>query len=239
MTSEIVQCLQQVDRERERREQEPGLAARVHQVKLFQQRRFEATYRDLALLPRYRDAVRFFLLDLYGPLEFRQRDREFARIVPKIEAFFPSAVRSTVLTLVRLHALSEKFDTEMALSITDGPLNAAEYVRAWQDVGREARRRDQLKLALALGTALDFHTRHRWLTRTLKLMRAPARAAGLCAMQAFLERGMTAFHGMQGATEFLSIIETRESSLIDALFSGDGKFIQVEPESKYFPSSAF
>ncbi|MCC7151822.1 MAG: hypothetical protein IT501_07440 [Rubrivivax sp.] len=228
MASEILQLLEQVERERQRRHQQPTLAAAVQEVKGFQQHRFAASYRDLSLSPRYRDVVRFFLADLYGPLDYQQRDRDFARIVPRIEALFPSAVRSTVLSLARLHALSEELDTAMALAVPDGPLSAADYARAWRAVGRQGDRLHQLQLVLALGAALDLHTRHAWLRRALRLMRAPARAAGLSAMQGFLERGMHAFSAMQGADEFLRVVQTREASLITALFAGDDEALGVD-----------
>ena len=41
----------------------------------------------------------------------------------------------------------------------------------------------------------------------------PARAAGLGALQSFLESGFDTFRAMHGAREFLAQIETRERSL--------------------------
>jgi hypothetical protein len=52
-------------------------------------------------------------------------------------------------------------------------------------------------------------------------MRHPARAAGLGALQAFLERGCSAFLKMHGAGEFLSTIDRRERALMNSIFAGD------------------
>jgi len=72
-----------------------------------------------------------------------------------------------------------------------------------------------------VGRSLDRHTRSRVLRASLKAMRGPARAAGLGALQAFLETGFDAFGAMRGAREFLATIETRETALVERLFQPD------------------
>jgi hypothetical protein len=57
------------------------------------------------------------------------------------------------------------------------------------------------------------------LRHSLRLMRGPARAAGLGALQSFLEAGFDTFRGMRGAEEFLSLIGQRERALAAALFA--------------------
>ena len=56
---------------------------------------------------------------------------------------------------------------------------------------------------LAVGVALDSYTRNPLLRHTLRLMRTPAQAAGLSALQTFLERGFDTFRAMKGADTFL------------------------------------
>ena len=51
-------------------------------------------------------------------------------------------------------------------------------------------------------------------------MRGPAAAAGLGALQGFLERGFDTFREMGGAREFLAVIANRERALAAALFGG-------------------
>ena len=57
------------------------------------------------------------------------------------------------------------------------------------------------------------------------MMRRPAQAAGLDALQIFLEAGFDTFARMsgkgEGAKVFLGVIQKEESALIDALFSAD------------------
>ena len=56
------------------------------------------------------------------------------------------------------------------------------------------------------------------LRTSLKAMRGPARAAGLGALQTFLESGFEAFGAMRGAHEFLATIRERETELARRLF---------------------
>ena len=57
------------------------------------------------------------------------------------------------------------------------------------------------------------------LGQSLRLMRGPARAAGLSSLQHFLESGFDAFKSMGGAGEFLETIAGREHELAERLFA--------------------
>src|SRR4051812_23857649 len=103
----IAAQLSVVEAERARRAEEPGLLARVTDLKAFQQRRFSRTYADLLASARYGPASRYFLDELYGPADFSRRDAQFARVAPAIVRLFPEEVAETVAVLAELHALSE------------------------------------------------------------------------------------------------------------------------------------
>jgi hypothetical protein len=75
-------------------------------------------------------------------------------------------------------------------------------------------------LMLSVGSALDGYTRNLLLRHSLRVMRAPAQAAGLGALQEFLERGFDTFRQMRGAQEFLALIARRERDLAARLFAG-------------------
>lgn len=219
MADDLAGWLSSIENLRARVDRDPALAERLAALKHYQQRRMERTYGDLLSSSRYRCAAQFFLVDLYGPLDFRQRDREFARIAPRIKALFPPRVGEAVDRLARLHALTEELDVAMASQLKSSCVRAEDYIEAWQRVGRSDDRWLQLALVLEIGGTLDVLTRQRWLAKSLRLMRGPARAAGLAQLQSFLERGLQSFGSMAGAKEFLSEIERRESSLMTQLFS--------------------
>jgi hypothetical protein len=210
-----------VSGERAARAADAALASRVDALKQYQQRRFELSYADLLAHPRYAGASHFFLDELYGPSDFTQRDAQFARIVPGLVRLFPAEVIDTVVTLAELHALSETFDSAMARHLPTVAVDALAYTRAWQACGEPARRERQIDFLLHVGEDLDRLTRSAVLRHSLRLMRVPARAAGMSALHAFLEAGFDTFGAMRGAGEFLSIIEQRERALAAALFAID------------------
>lgn len=214
----IIAGIDAVRQERERRASDPQLAARVLAVKRHQHSRFERTYADLAAQPRYAAAARFFLDELYGPHDFTDRDSQFARIVPALVRLFPARIVATVRALAELHALSEQLDTAMGTVLASEVIGEMDYRRAWQAVGRRADRRRQIDLMLLVGRALDRYTTDRMLRQTLRLMRRPAAAAGLGALQHFLESGFDAFRAMRGAESFLAEVARREVEISDELF---------------------
>ncbi|MBL0728452.1 FFLEELY motif protein [Piscinibacter sp. HJYY11] len=217
----ILAHLETVERERRTRAATPALQARVQAVKAYQQRRFSHTYADLLKTPRYGAAARFFLDELYGPGDFSQRDAQFARVVPALVRLFPRDVVDTVATLAQLHALSEELDSAMGTKVPDEAVDAGVYLNAWRHVGRLADRQQQIELTLAVGRDLYTLTRKPLLRHSLRMMRGPARAAGLSALQGFLESGFDTFQAMRGAEEFLATVSASEQTLLQALFGAE------------------
>lgn len=223
---EILACLHEVGAQRVLRAQNAALGGAVLAVKAYQHARFMHTYADLLGHARFGAAARFFLDDLYGPGDFTTRDAQFVRIVPALVRLFPHDIVQTVLSLGRLHALSEMLDTEMGQCLArvghEGPsISGPLYAQCWREVGSPARREQQIALMLAVGAALEGYTRNPLLRHSLRLMRGPAQAAGLGALQTFLERGFDTFRAMKGASEFLQTIAVRERTLATRLFNGE------------------
>ncbi|OYT86981.1 MAG: hypothetical protein CFE46_12160 [Burkholderiales bacterium PBB6] len=216
---DILDELSKVEALREQRRADVGLGQRTAALRDYQHRRFARSHADLLTHPQYGAAARFFLEDLYGPTDFGERDAQFVRIVPAIVRMFPAGIVGTVRELAELHALSEDLDNAMARNLAGkGPITASRYVAAWQATGRAADRAHQLALVMRVGEQLDVMTRSRMLRNTLRLMRVPARTAGLAALQAFLERGFDSFAAMGGAAPFLAQLRAREAHLMQYLF---------------------
>lgn len=215
----ILDQLAVVEGERARRAADATLGAAVLQLKSYQRDRFAHTYADLLASARYAAAARFFLDELYGPRDFSDRDAQFARVVPAMVRLFPQEIVDTVDTLARLHALSETLDTRMAELLQGRTIDAWAYTRAWQQSSEPPAREEQIVLTLAIGGALDRLTRKPLLRGSLHLMRGPARAAGLGALQQFLECGFDTFKAMGGAGDFLQCVGDRERALAAALFA--------------------
>jgi len=218
----ILEWLNQVDAQRARRAADPALAQRVLAVKHYQHQRFQHSYADLLAQPRHADATRFFLEELYGPEDFTRRDTQFKRVVPALVRLFPQEVVLTVQTLGELHALSETLDTAMGEAVPGVPVDLAGYIAAWQHVGRRNDREKQIVLTRRVGDALDGYTRNPLLRHSLRLMRGPARLAGLAELQTFLESGFDTFRAMRGAQQFLDTVVQREQAIAAWLFNATG-----------------
>lgn len=218
---QMLALLQLVAAERALRLSEPGLDQRVQVLKRYQQHRFANTYADLLTTPRYQQATRFFLQELYGPGDYTRRDAQFARVVPALVRIFPAEVVATVGRLARLHAISERLDTRMAQSLGVMALDRVSYIAAWQACGEPDQRQLQIDLTIAVGDSLEQLTRKPLLRQALRMMRGPATAAGMSELQTFLESGFDTFRAMGGATDFLQTVRAREQTLAAALFAAD------------------
>jgi hypothetical protein len=210
-----------VEQERDRRRLDPLLAGRVLEVKRFQHERFSGTYHDLLESPASAKAARFFFEELYGPMDFSRRDAEFSRVAPKVAALFPGDIGRIVLSLARLHALSEKLDSQMGAAVSQVPLTDVGYRQAWRAVGQPAARSEQIELVRQVGLALAKPVRNPLIRTTLRMMRGPANAAGLGNLQSVLESGFEAFRQLPDADAFVLTIAVRESAIAAGLFSVD------------------
>lgn len=204
--------------------QAEGLQAAVDDIKHLQARRFRGTYADFLDHPKYAPATRFFLDELYGVHDFARRDAQFARIAGALERLFPEAVAQLATDLSETHALTEVLDHQLAtqwLSL-DAALSPCErYIVAWRRTEARPARERQLAVVQHMGLELQRLTRMKTLRLGLRMMRNPARAAGLDALQHFLETGFDAFAALGDARAFLDTIRERESGWVQALFDED------------------
>ena len=229
----IRDAVAQVERLRQESRDLPDIGRAVAQVKRFQARRFAGTYADLLASGPYGPAARFFLEELYSDRDYAQRDAQFARIATAVERLFPRDVAETAAGLARLHALTESLDHDMARAMgTDDQAEVAAYVEAWKRVGRKEDRQRQLETVISIGAELSRLTRTPGLRLMLKMMRAPASAAGMSSLQRFLEAGFDTFGAVAksrgGAEGFLAIIRDREQQLTHSLFDKDPVACETE-----------
>lgn len=195
--------------------------ARLQELKAFQSARLTASYADIASQPRYREATDFFLHDLYGPKDFSRRDASMLRILPAMTRMLPAGAVQTAALAIELEAVSEELDHRVAIALPAGPIDDASYGEGYRAGSTRAEREHQIEVIVGVGDRLDALVAMPLVYRTLKLMRTPARLAGLEDLQDFLERGFHAFREMDGASEFLALIRQREMTILSRLFSGE------------------
>jgi len=190
-------------------------------LKSWQAARLAITHAQLLRSPRWEPAARFFLEELYAPRDPGTRDRDVARVLPKMERWLPRAALHTLVQALRMDVLSESLDADMALRLRarglvqiEDDLDEGAYAQAYRDCGRLPERREQLELVERLGRSLDHLTRTPMIAASLKMMKKPAELAGLSELHAFLNRGFLAFAHMKGADEFLQRIVQEETQLM-------------------------
>ncbi len=195
----------------------------MRELKHWQAARLARTHADLLAEPRYRDAARFFLDDLYGAKDFSQRDAELTRVIPTLTRLLPDAALSTLADAVELDALSERLDEALACALrpdSAAQITDQDYARAYRNSATRPEREHQLDLVLVVGRSLDRLVKHPLIGRLLAAMGGPARMAGLTAMHEFLVGGFEAFRRIGGASEFLRRIDARERLILRLLFDG-------------------
>ncbi len=194
-------------------------AARLIAVKAWQQQRLKRTYPDLAADARYAPATAFFMDELYGIKDSALRDRDLIRMYPTIKRVLPQFAYDAVSKALELDVISEEFDQMLAKKMGDAIITEHNYAEAFRQAGPKKDRLRQVDLMRAVGAELDVVVKKPMIYSTLRLLRTPARLAGLSHMQQFLEAGFTAFRHMNGADYFLHTIATRETQLIERLYA--------------------
>ena len=219
--------LMQLDRSealRARTEEDAEFGEKRVLLRTWQGGRLARTHQDLLDSRRFHDAAKFFLTVLYGPTDLSRHIDDVRRIVPVMTRVLPDSGLATVAHAMELNALSESLDGAMveALGEKAAAIDEGLYAAAYRTVGRAAERARQIDLIELLGRALDRLTHVKLIGVTLKVMRKPAELAGLGELQAFLERGYSAFGAMKGgAGEFVALIVARERAISRALLAGD------------------
>ncbi len=220
----IAQSLSVVEQLRKQRQNNSEIAQRTQALRHWQAQRFRNTYDDILQDAHMGPAALFFLTELYSEQEFSQRDVQFARIAGAIERLFPQTVVQTATLLAKLHALSETLDACMVFEWQNSFAKHSEvdlpcYQNLWRSLmdtpGYAAARQQQLDATQDLGLQLQRHTRVPGLHLMLKMMRAPATAAGLQDLQRFLERGFDTFGQLGKAGKvpsFLATVAQREGA---------------------------
>lgn len=216
----MIEFLEELRKLRGLEQRDQAFFADVTRLKVWQRARLTRTYADLAADARYAPATAFFLDELYGGKDSAIRDRDLIRMYPTIKRVLPAFAFATVSKAIELDVISEQFDQAVAALIGNAAITELSYAAAFALAGKRHERLRQVVLMRDVGERLDVVVKKPLIYTTLKMLRGPAKVAGLSAMQQFLEEGFSAFRHMKGADYFLSTIATRETRLIDRIFSG-------------------
>jgi hypothetical protein len=192
----------------------------------WQQGRLATTFDDLASRETYRPAVTFFLSELYGGLDFRERDRDMHRVMPVMKRFLPDTVLYIISEAFELQAISLEFDMEMARHMRlqgFADLDMSSYCEVYRACSDRPGRERQILLIRKLGYDLDRLERKPLVNTLVRLLRGPAHAAGFGKLQEFLESGLGSFRAMDDVAYFNETIYEREWDSMERIFAGEEK----------------
>lgn len=205
----------------DRLERECDQYPRLDAVQHWQRCRLRETYADLRRQDRFRPACVFFLEELYGGRDMRERDRQLQRALPIMSRMLPDSVLHAVGEAMRLQAISMRFDAELSQRI-EGELDQPAYARGYRRMGAWNQREEQIDLIAQLGRLLIRIVEKPLIRRLVRLMHRPAHAAGFGKLQEFLAQGLDAFSQMgDQATRFVETIVARESAALARMRDGD------------------
>jgi hypothetical protein len=192
----------------------------------WQRARLARSFEDLAQRNGYRPAVNFFLTELYGGLDFRERDQQMDRVMPVMIRLLPDHTLATMSQAFELQAISLEFDMRLAAGMERfgiGTLDMDRYCGIYRACDDKAGRERQILLIRKLGYELDKLVRKPWINYLVRLMRGPAHAAGFGTLQEFLENGLVSFRAIEDPVFFIETIYAREWGAMQKLFAGDEK----------------
>lgn len=195
-------------------------------LQAWQQARISRSFADLICQDAYRSAVNFFLSELYGGLDFRQRDQDMSKVMPVMKRFLPDKVLYIMSEAFELQAISIKFDMSMAAHMARAgyrKLDMPSYCETYRAGSDQTGRGRQLHLIRKLGYDLDRLVRKPLVNFLVHLLHGPAHAAGFGKLQDFLEKGLNAFREIEDITYFNETIFSREWDSMHKMFAGESK----------------
>jgi hypothetical protein len=194
-----------------------------HSLQEWQQLRLSESFSDLMNQESCRPACDFFLCELYGGLDFLERDQDLEKVMPVMVRFLPARVLKSLAAAFELQAISLEFDMEMAQVLKGRgqvKLDLSSYASIYRVCGQRPQREKQILLIRDLGFDLLRLVDRPWVSRLVRLLRGPAHAAGFGKLQHFLESGLASFRQLEEPSCFIETIYQREWRAMQNLFDG-------------------
>lgn len=202
-----------------------GFREDLFRLQNWQAERMRKTHQNLLEDDKYRVATEFFLEDIYGGIDLTHLANEAERALNAALRILPEKVMVTATYALELNALSAELDERLTeflfLEMGVSDISMAAYTEAFRESATLEERQRQVELAKHLAVGLDKYVRSRMIYATFKLVKAPARKAGISNLYDFMGKGFEAMRPMGSASAVIHRIVDREAELIDAIFSGE------------------
>ncbi len=198
--------------------EEAGLISTIRDIQAWQCKRLIVSHQDMYQQKRFKPALEFFVDELYGPKDFRQRDQDIARIVPKMSKFLPEKALQSLASALHLNALSFELDFNLAKKMSGKTLNKDSYAEAYQACDNHGNRQQQIDYISTLGQDLADVVSMRGISSLLFISRKPAKIAGVLALHEFLDSGFKAFKHLGNVQDFIQPIVAKEQQIMTQLY---------------------
>lgn len=190
----------------------------------WQRERLAGSFSDLLIQESCRPAGDFFLNELYGGLDFSERNQDMERVMPVMIRFLSDKILRSLADAFELQAISLECDLQMTEILNAQglrKLDDASYGAVYRRCNNRLIREKQILLIRQLGRDLARLVHKRFVMQLVRLLRGPAYAAGFGKLQAFLEDGLSAFKKLENPGFFIDTIYQREWQSMQKLFDGD------------------
>lgn len=198
-----------------------NLSDKIRHLQSWQTQRLLITHNDLWQSKRFKPAMQFFIDEIYGPKDFRQRDNELARVVPKMAKILPEKALLSLQAALHLNRLSLELDIALIHALADNELNRTSYFTCYRQSATEAKRSEQIQLLEELGLDLAQVVKISGISTILLLSRKPAKVAGVQSLHEFLERGFKSFKKLGKVHDFIDPIISKERQIMQQMFAAN------------------
>lgn len=186
----------------------------IRAVQSWQCKRLLVTHQHMYQQKRFKPAVEFFINELYGPYDFSQRDKDIARIVPKMSKFLPEKALQSLASALHLNTLSFELDFDLARKLVNTEINRDTYASAYVSCDNIANRQQQIDYIRTLGHDLADVVKMKGISSLLFISRKPAKLAGVIALHEFLEKGFKAFKNLGNVEDFITPVVDKEHQIM-------------------------
>ena len=203
-----------------------GLDPHLALLRVWQAERLAHTYADVRDLPRYREAWRFFIDDIYGAHDYSQRDHDVETMYEFMRRFVPDDVSRPAALTIKLHRMTEALDRKLLdvlvnqLGVIDS-ITVEQYAEGYRRCDNYRERVEQIDLLVEICEHIDGIVRNPLTSPALRLASRPLRGAGYGEVVSFLERGYRSFKRMHGSRHFRKILREREMNILDRIYARD------------------
>lgn len=198
--------------------QKSGVMPGIKALQTWQCQRLLASHKDLWQQKRFNPAMQFFIDELYGPKDFRQRDQDIAKVVPKMSKLLPEKALVSLESALHLNRLSFELDFDLARRLDGQPIDRNSYAQAYNACQNLEQRSQQIAFIEVLGQDLAEVVKIKGISALLMISRKPAKLAGLIELHEFLEKGYKAFKQLGSVADFIQPIVHKEKQIMQALF---------------------